>query len=164
MQYAQILGTGSYLPANRVTNEDLSKYVETTDEWIVKRTGIEERRVLEDGLATSDMVVEALNDLLKKSSNFDPNNKSNAEKTGLLIKEIADNIDGDRIVKAHLNVFYSADNENDLRTKKNQIVDKFKELDIKTRQPIDNYLNSIFHNSFFCKYSFYTARISFSKN
>lgn len=89
------------------------------------------------------------NDLLKKSSNFDPNNKSNAEKTGLLIKEIADNIDGDRIVKAHLNVFYSADNENDLRTKKNQIVDRFKELDIKTRQPIDNYLNSIFHNSFF---------------
>ena len=89
------------------------------------------------------------NDLLNKSASFDPNNKSNANKTKRLIEEIADNIDGDRIIKAHLNVLYYADNENDLRAKKNQIVDRFKELDIKTRQPIDNYLNSIFHNSFF---------------
>lgn len=89
------------------------------------------------------------NDLLNKSANFDPNNKSNALKTKNLIEEIANNIDGDRIIKAHLNVLYYADNEHELRTKKNQIVDRFKELDIKTRQPIDNYLNSVFHNSFF---------------
>lgn len=89
------------------------------------------------------------NDLLNKSANFDPNNKANALKTKTLIEEIADNIDGNRIVKAHLNVLYSADNEADLKVRKNLVIDKFVELDIKTRQPIDNYLNSIFHNSFF---------------
>lgn len=89
------------------------------------------------------------NDLLKKSASFDPNNKSNAVKTTNLIEEIANNIDGDRIIKGHLNVLYYADNENELQNRRNQIVDRFKELDIKTRQPIDNYLNSIFYNSFF---------------
>ena len=59
MQYAQILGTGSYLPANRVTNEDLSKYVETTDEWIVSRTGIKARHMAADNQKTSDLAVEA---------------------------------------------------------------------------------------------------------
>lgn len=43
----KIIGTGSYLPSKRVTNEDLSKIVDTNDEWIVSRTGIKERRVVE---------------------------------------------------------------------------------------------------------------------
>ena len=89
------------------------------------------------------------NDLLKKSSNFDPNNKTNANKTTVLIDEIANNIDGDRIIKAHFNVLFLADNENELRKYKNIVVDRFKDIEIKVRQPIDNYLNSIFHNSFF---------------
>ena len=64
MQYAQILGTGSYLPANRVTNEDLSKYVETTDEWIVSRTGIKARHMAADNQKTSDLAVEAARNAL----------------------------------------------------------------------------------------------------
>lgn len=43
----KILGTGSYLPENIVTNEDYTRFVDTSDEWIVKRTGIHERRITE---------------------------------------------------------------------------------------------------------------------
>ena len=43
----RILGTGSYLPENIVTNEDYTKFVDTSDEWIVKRTGIHRRRITE---------------------------------------------------------------------------------------------------------------------
>ena len=43
--YTKIIGTGSYLPAQVRTNADLEKMVETSDEWIVTRTGIRERRV-----------------------------------------------------------------------------------------------------------------------
>ena len=41
----RIIGTGSYVPERIVTNEDLAKLVETSDEWIVTRTGIHERRI-----------------------------------------------------------------------------------------------------------------------
>lgn len=54
-----VSGTGSYLPAKVVSNEDLTRMVETTDEWIVTRTGIRERRVAAAGEVTSDMAVEA---------------------------------------------------------------------------------------------------------
>lgn len=54
-----IVGTGSYLPKGIMTNKDMEKIVETSDEWIRTRTGIEERRVLEEGLSTSDMATEA---------------------------------------------------------------------------------------------------------
>ena len=43
----KILGTGSYLPETVVTNDDFAKIVETSDEWIVKRTGMKERRITE---------------------------------------------------------------------------------------------------------------------
>ena len=42
---AIIAGTGSYVPEKRLTNDDLSKMVDTNDEWIVQRTGIRERRI-----------------------------------------------------------------------------------------------------------------------
>src|SRR5256885_3094144 len=42
---AIIAGTGSHVPERRLTNEDLSKMVETSDEWITQRTGIKERRI-----------------------------------------------------------------------------------------------------------------------
>jgi 3-oxoacyl-[acyl-carrier-protein] synthase III len=48
-----VLGVGSYLPANTVTNEDLTKIVDTTDEWIVQRTGIKERHIAAEGETTS---------------------------------------------------------------------------------------------------------------
>lgn len=54
-----ILGTGSELPAKVVTNHDLEKMVETSDEWITVRTGIKERRVLEDGKGNADMAFRA---------------------------------------------------------------------------------------------------------
>lgn len=54
-----ILGTGSAVPTKIVTNHDLENVVETSDEWITTRTGIQERRVLEQEKATSDLALEA---------------------------------------------------------------------------------------------------------
>jgi 3-oxoacyl-[acyl-carrier-protein] synthase III len=50
-----ILGTGSELPSKVITNHDLEKMVETSDEWITVRTGIKERRILEEGKGNADM-------------------------------------------------------------------------------------------------------------
>ncbi len=52
---AKIIGTGSYLPERILTNQDLEKMVETTDEWIVSRTGMKERRIARPDEYTSDM-------------------------------------------------------------------------------------------------------------
>jgi 3-oxoacyl-[acyl-carrier-protein] synthase-3 len=52
---AEILATGRYLPDNVVTNDDLSKRMDTSDEWIRSRTGIRERRIAPDGMSTSDL-------------------------------------------------------------------------------------------------------------
>jgi 3-oxoacyl-[acyl-carrier-protein] synthase-3 len=54
-----ILGTGSELPSKIITNQDLEKMVETSDEWITVRTGIKERRILEDGKGNADMAFHA---------------------------------------------------------------------------------------------------------
>jgi 3-oxoacyl-[acyl-carrier-protein] synthase III len=54
-----VLGCGSYLPSRVVTNSDLSRMVDTTDEWITQRTGIRERRIAADGETTSDMGLKA---------------------------------------------------------------------------------------------------------
>jgi 3-oxoacyl-[acyl-carrier-protein] synthase-3 len=54
-----VLGTGSEVPGKVVTNRDLEKIVDTSDEWITVRTGIKERRVLEDGKGNADMAFQA---------------------------------------------------------------------------------------------------------
>ncbi|MFW5647822.1 MAG: beta-ketoacyl-ACP synthase III [Candidatus Alkaliphilus sp. MAG34] len=54
-----ITGTGSYLPEKKLTNFDLEKMVDTTDEWIRTRTGISRRRIADDKTATSDLATEA---------------------------------------------------------------------------------------------------------
>ncbi|HEY4300896.1 MAG TPA: beta-ketoacyl-ACP synthase III [Candidatus Didemnitutus sp.] len=54
-----IAGVGSYAPANVVTNEELSKRVDTSDEWIRSRTGIRERRIADASEATSDLAIKA---------------------------------------------------------------------------------------------------------
>ncbi|MEW6120802.1 MAG: beta-ketoacyl-ACP synthase III [Pseudomonadota bacterium] len=59
MTYSRILGTGSYLPARILTNTDLEKLVDTTDQWIVERTGIRERHLAAEGELTSDLAVQA---------------------------------------------------------------------------------------------------------
>jgi 3-oxoacyl-[acyl-carrier-protein] synthase-3 len=56
---ASIVGTGSYTPERRLTNDDLSKMVDTSDEWITTRTGIKERRVAAKDEYTSDMAARA---------------------------------------------------------------------------------------------------------
>ena len=62
---AGVLGVGKYVPEKIVTNHDLEKIVDTNDEWIKSRTGIEERRIAEDGMDTSDMAYEAAVEALK---------------------------------------------------------------------------------------------------
>jgi 3-oxoacyl-[acyl-carrier-protein] synthase-3 len=59
MTYSRIVGTGRYLPEKVMTNFDLEKIVDTTDEWIKTRTGVERRHVVEPDQTTSDMCVEA---------------------------------------------------------------------------------------------------------
>ncbi len=60
MRRAQILGVGHYVPTKVVTNDDLAKLMPTSHEWIVQRTGIEERRFIEEsGIGPSDLAVPA---------------------------------------------------------------------------------------------------------
>jgi 3-oxoacyl-[acyl-carrier-protein] synthase III len=56
---AKITALGTYVPPRVMTNADLEKIIETSDEWIVSRTGIRERHVVDQGVATSDLAVEA---------------------------------------------------------------------------------------------------------
>ena len=66
--HAIITGVGAYLPDYVLTNEELSRMVDTSDEWIMERIGIKERRIQrERGKATSDMGVEAIRDLFSKT-------------------------------------------------------------------------------------------------
>jgi 3-oxoacyl-[acyl-carrier-protein] synthase-3 len=73
-----IVGTGSYLPAKVLTNDDLSKIIDTTDEWIQSRTGICERRIAADDEATSDMCAVAATRALEQAGVA-------AEEVGLII-------------------------------------------------------------------------------
>src|SRR5215475_1035156 len=57
--YSRIVGTGSYLPEKILTNADLEKMVETSDEWIRTRTGISQRHVAPDDVTTTDLAEQA---------------------------------------------------------------------------------------------------------
>jgi len=57
--YARIAGTGSYLPKQILTNADLEKIVDTSDEWIRTRTGIEQRHIVAEGETTTDLAEQA---------------------------------------------------------------------------------------------------------
>ncbi len=59
MTYARITGTGGFLPENVVTNADLEKLVDTTDQWIRERTGIEQRHIAVEGETTVDLAEKA---------------------------------------------------------------------------------------------------------
>lgn len=59
MKRARVIGTGSYLPEKVLTNFDLEKMVDTNNEWIVARTGIEQRRIAADNECTSDLATKA---------------------------------------------------------------------------------------------------------
>jgi len=62
--YSRITGTGSYLPENVLTNEDLEKMVDTSDEWIRDRTGIHKRHVAVEGQTTCDLAEQAARNAL----------------------------------------------------------------------------------------------------
>ncbi len=65
-KYAAIIaGTGSYVPQQRLTNDDLAKIVDTSDEWIVQRTGIRERRIVDAGESTATMATSAAKQALE---------------------------------------------------------------------------------------------------
>lgn len=63
-----ILGTGHYVPENVVTNKDMEKIVDTSDEWIRTRTGIEERRIAGDDIDTSDMAFFAAQQAIEEAN------------------------------------------------------------------------------------------------
>ncbi len=67
MAKVKIIATGSYLPKKVLTNFDLEKMVDTSDEWIRTRTGIRERRIADDKEATSDLVVKATHKAIEMS-------------------------------------------------------------------------------------------------
>ncbi len=68
MSIARIISTGYYLPSRILTNEDLEKMVNTTDEWITTRTGIKERHIADNDEASSDMGREAARMAMEKSN------------------------------------------------------------------------------------------------
>ena len=55
MKRIAIIGTGSYVPEKVLSNHDIEKFLDTSDEWIYTRTGIRERRVADKDTATSDL-------------------------------------------------------------------------------------------------------------
>ncbi len=66
---AAITGVGAYVPEDVLTNDDLSRMVDTTDEWIMTRIGIHTRHILKgEGLGTSDLAARAVEELLKKTN------------------------------------------------------------------------------------------------
>lgn len=67
IKFSHIIGTGSYLPKKVMTNADLERIVDTTDEWITTRTGIKERRIADEKEATSDLAFHAANHALRSA-------------------------------------------------------------------------------------------------
>ncbi|MFH0754291.1 MAG: beta-ketoacyl-ACP synthase III [Candidatus Omnitrophota bacterium] len=67
MKKIGIVSLGRYLPAQKITNADLEKIVDTSDEWIMTRTGIKERRIAAEGELTSHLAIAAAQDALKNS-------------------------------------------------------------------------------------------------
>jgi 3-oxoacyl-[acyl-carrier-protein] synthase-3 len=67
VKYARIIGTGGYLPEKVLTNADLEKIVDTTDEWIVTRTGIRERHIAADGQTTCDLAEQAARQAMQRA-------------------------------------------------------------------------------------------------
>jgi 3-oxoacyl-[acyl-carrier-protein] synthase-3 len=59
VKYSRIVGTGSYLPPHIVTNDELATRVDTSDEWIVSRTGIRQRHIADESQTSSDLALEA---------------------------------------------------------------------------------------------------------
>jgi 3-oxoacyl-[acyl-carrier-protein] synthase-3 len=68
MTRARIIGVGSYAPKRILTNADLEKMVDTNDEWIVQRSGIRQRHIVDEGEATSDLAVRAAQQAIERAN------------------------------------------------------------------------------------------------
>jgi 3-oxoacyl-[acyl-carrier-protein] synthase-3 len=68
MMFSKIIGVGSYLPKKVLTNKDLEKSLDTTDEWITSRTGIKQRHIVSPGQQTSDLAFEAARKAISNSN------------------------------------------------------------------------------------------------
>ena len=68
MIYSKIIGTGKYLPDHILTNKDLEEMVDTSDDWIKSRTGVEKRHIASDDQSTSDLAYEAAKIAISNSS------------------------------------------------------------------------------------------------
>ena len=68
MIFSKIIGVGSYLPKNLLTNKDLEKSLDTTDEWIISRTGIKERHIVGPNEHTTDLAFEAARNAINNAS------------------------------------------------------------------------------------------------
>ena len=68
MPNARISGTGFFVPPKVMTNHDLSQFMDTNDEWIQERTGIKERRYVENGVSTSDIAIPAVEMAMERAS------------------------------------------------------------------------------------------------
>jgi len=68
MKHSRIAGTGSYLPERILTNAELERTIDTTDEWIFTRTGIRERHIVAEGQHTSDMALEAAKEAIRAAN------------------------------------------------------------------------------------------------
>lgn len=78
MRYSRIIGTGGYLPKKVLTNEDLAKLVDTSDEWIVARTGIKRRHIMDEEETTTSMALNAAQKAIEASG-------INSSELGLII-------------------------------------------------------------------------------
>ena len=83
MIYSRITGTGGYLPEKVMTNADLEKIVDTTDEWITERTGIKKRHIVSDDEATCDLAEKAAIDAIDAAGI----NKEDIEEIAMEISE-----------------------------------------------------------------------------
>ncbi|RIY32366.1 beta-ketoacyl-ACP synthase III [Psittacicella gerlachiana] len=81
--YSKIVATGSFIPSKFVTNADLEKMVDTSDEWIVTRTGIKSRPTMDDDMTVPDMAFNAAQKAVENLKKKDPN--FNVEDIGLII-------------------------------------------------------------------------------
>ena len=68
MIFSKIIGVGGYLPKNLITNKDLEKSLDTTDEWITSRTGIKERHIVGPNEHTTDLAFEAARNAINNAS------------------------------------------------------------------------------------------------
>src|SRR5947207_15938423 len=83
LRTVSIIGTGSYVPEKTLTNEDLSRMVDTSDDWITTRTGIKERRIAAKDENTSDMAARAALKEIEQASIYTNEIDLNMVNTGI---------------------------------------------------------------------------------